>query len=297
MAYGKSRWTAACLATLALLVVSGCGSDSEESEGSGASGGGEAGLVDSLREAGSVKVAISNELPYAQLEPGGKATGADPDIARAALQEQDIADIEGIVTDYDAMIPGLQADQWDMVAAGLQVYEERCEQVLFSEPTIADVQAAVVKSGNPKNITSYESIAGDPSIKFAVIRGTTYDTEGQEKGVKEDQMVGVPDTKSGVAAVRAGRADVHTLLQRAADSLEEQGAMDGLEIIPVEGTKPQVSAVAFNKDDVELRDAFNEGLATIKENGKFDEASEKWGFDPEVAKGVSLADIGPACAS
>jgi polar amino acid transport system substrate-binding protein len=296
MAYARPRWAliAVCLAAVALMAVAGCGDDSDDSGDSAASGG-DSGALAQAKENGTVKVAISNELPYAKLEPGGKATGADPDIARAAMQQEGVKDIEGIVTDYDAMIPGLQADQWDMVAAGLQVYEDRCKQVLFSEPTIADEQVAVVKSGNPKSITSYKSIADDPSIKFAVIRGTTYDTEGQENGVKEDQMVGVPDTKSGVAAVSAGRADVHTLLARAAASLEEQGAMDGLEVTPVEGTKPQVSAVAFNKDDADLRDAFNAGLAKIKEDGTFDELSKKWGFDPEVAKGVALKDIGPSC--
>jgi polar amino acid transport system substrate-binding protein len=110
-------------------------------------------------------------------------------------------------------------------------------------------------------------------------------------------MVSVPDTLSGVAAVRAGRADVHTLLKQSAESLKEKGSLKGLEILPVPGAKPQISAVAFGKEDRALRDAFNKGLDTLKENGEFDKITSKYGFDPKLSREASLSDVGPACAS
>jgi polar amino acid transport system substrate-binding protein len=289
----NSRWargigclaTFGCLATLAVLVLAGCG---------GSSSSATAGRLESLRNLG-VNIAISNELPYAQLKPGGKPSGIDPDLAVAALAKEGITKIKANVTDYSAMIPGLQAGQWDMVSAGLQVYPERCKQVLFSDPTIADVEVEVVKEGNPKNIQGYESIASDSSIKFAVMRGTTYDTESRERGVKQSQMVSVPDTLSGIEAVQSGRADVHTLLKQAAVSLQQRGVLKGLEILPVPGAKPQISAVAFKKTDRALRDAFNKGLAAIKKDGTFDEITSKYGFDPKLSRSVTLADAGPDC--
>jgi ABC-type amino acid transport substrate-binding protein len=39
-------------------------------------------------------------------------------------------------------------------------------------------------------------------------------------------------------------------------------------------------ALYFNKDNEELRDAFNECVTKLKESGKLAEILTKWGFDP-----------------
>ncbi|MES0885434.1 transporter substrate-binding domain-containing protein, partial [Roseibium sp. SCP14] len=73
----------------------------------------------------------------------------------AVLNELGIQNVEAVVVDYGAMIPGLLAGRFDMVAAGLYIKPERCQAVVFSEPDVCDAEAFAVKAGNPKGLNNY----------------------------------------------------------------------------------------------------------------------------------------------
>ncbi|MES0885417.1 transporter substrate-binding domain-containing protein, partial [Roseibium sp. SCP14] len=68
--------------------------------------------LDELRAAGTAKIAIANEPPYSSIDGEGNIGGAAPDVARAVLNELGIQNVEAVVVDYGAMIPGLLAGRF-----------------------------------------------------------------------------------------------------------------------------------------------------------------------------------------
>src|SRR2546429_9669343 len=101
---------------------------------------------------------------------------------------------------FGSLIPGLQANRFDVVVAGFYIRPARCEQVAFSEPTIAVGDAVIVKAGNPKRINSYKSVVDNSSIKLAGVVGAATAKNAIAAGVPEDRVIMFPDYVSQVAA-------------------------------------------------------------------------------------------------
>ena len=64
-----------------------------------------------------LRVAIANEPPYTKVNPDGTVTGAEPDVFGAVCKRLGIPDIQGVITPYASMIPGLNANRWDAITA------------------------------------------------------------------------------------------------------------------------------------------------------------------------------------
>ena len=160
---------------------------------------------------GYIRVGFANEAPYGFATPDGKLTGESPEVVKAVLAKMGISQVDGVLTEFGSLIPGLQAGRFDIIAAGMFVNPKRCEQVQFSEPTYGIGQAFLVAAGNPKGIADYGSIAADPDLKLAVMSGAVEAGYARDSGVKEEQIVQLPDQSSLVDAVKAGRADAAAL--------------------------------------------------------------------------------------
>ena len=212
---------------------------------------------------GYIRVGFANEAPYGYATPDGKLTGESPEVAKAVLAKMGIEQVDGVLTEFGSLIPGLLAGRFDIIAAGMFVNPKRCEQVQFSEPTYGIGQAFLVAEGNPKAIADYGSIAADPSLKLAVMSGAVEAGYARDSGVAEEQIVQLPDQSSLVAAVKAGRADAAALTALSIADMASKN--EG-----VESTKPfgEVAgesvvghgAVAFRKEDTDLYEAFNAEL-------------------------------------
>nr|WP_272211441.1 transporter substrate-binding domain-containing protein [Marinicella sp. W31]MDC2877327.1 transporter substrate-binding domain-containing protein [Marinicella sp. W31] len=120
---------------------------------------------------GTVTIGIHNRAPWGFRTESGDVAGFHPDLVREALEPLGITDIDFVVTEFGALIPGLQAHRFDMIASGIAITSERCKQVIFSEPDLSVVDAVIVKKGNPKNIHSFADIA-EGDFTLAGGRGT-----------------------------------------------------------------------------------------------------------------------------
>lgn len=256
-------------------------------------GGGEPADVNTLERGmadGYLRVGIANEPPYTQVNADGSVHGAAPDVLRAVLQTMGIEEIQGVITPYDAMIPGLNADRWDVVAAGLFMKQSRCEAVAYSEPVIVSTESFGVPIGNPKDVTTIQDVLDNPELKIAVLTGGFEEGILKTAGVPAEQQVLVKDSRSGMEAVTANRADAFLLPTLSLRSLVEQDP--SIEVTaPIEDAPRTGSGAAFRKTDTELLDAYNEALAAFKETPEFGEILTEWGFDPEVVEGVTAEEL------
>jgi polar amino acid transport system substrate-binding protein len=158
---------------------------------------------------GTLRVGFANEAPLAYATPDGELTGFDIEVLRHILSDMGIKNLEGGLTNFGGLIPGLAAERFDIIPA-IYIRPNRCKQVAFVEPLYVVGDAIAVPKGNPKKLHSYADIAKDPSLKLAnTAGGTGLRDNAKAMGVKDEQIVTIPDDTSGYAAVKAGRADAY----------------------------------------------------------------------------------------
>src|SRR5690606_10003866 len=71
--------------------------------------------LEQLRAQGFARVAIANEPPFTAVANDGTVSGAAPDVARVIFERLGVPEIVGSISEYGAMIPGLQARRHDVV--------------------------------------------------------------------------------------------------------------------------------------------------------------------------------------
>lgn len=269
--------------SLAFAFLAACGSD----DASGDSGDGDSNKLDELKEKGTVTVGFANEKPYGYQEDD-ELKGASVDITTAVLKELGVDNVEGQLADYDQLIPGLNAGKFDIITSGMAITPDRCENADFGEPEMLYGEGLIVQKGNPKNLHSYEDIANDPDLTVSIMSGATENDFVTQEGVDEDQIQSAPDIPATFSAVESGRADATTGTEMTVKMALESAGNDKLEFVDdfeqpedIEGV-PSYGAAGFKKGDDKLREAYNEKLAELKEDGTVAELLEKNGFDPET---------------
>ncbi|SHJ85701.1 ectoine/hydroxyectoine ABC transporter substrate-binding protein EhuB [Aureimonas altamirensis] len=240
--------------------------------------------LDALKEQGFARIAIANEPPFTAVNPDGSVSGAAPDVARAVFKRLGVDDVVASISEYGAMIPGLQARRFDAVTAGLFMKPERCAAVAYSEPVLCDAEAFLLKAGNPHGLKSYKDIADNAELRIGAPGGGTEERLALEAGVPRDRVIVVPDAQSGLTMLQQGRIDVYSLPVLSINALVKQANDTSLEVVaPVEGAPVYCDGAAFRKDQTELRDAFDRELAAIKASGEFAQIIEPYGFSAEAA--------------
>ncbi len=242
------------------------------------------GKLAELKEQGFARVAIANEPPFTAVAADGKVSGAAPDVAREVFKRLGVADIVASISEYGAMIPGLQAGRHDVITAGLFMKPERCAAVAYSEPILCDAEAFALKKGNPLGLKSYKDIADNPDAKIGAPGGGTEEKLALEAGVPRDRVIVVPDGQSGLKMLQDGRIDVYSLPVLSINNLVSKANDPNIEVVaPVEGAPVYCDGAAFKKGNEALRDAFDVELAKLKESGEFAKIIEPYGFSAAAA--------------
>jgi polar amino acid transport system substrate-binding protein len=245
-----------------------------------------------LKEQGFARIAIANEPPWTEVKPDGKVSGAAVEVARAVLAKLGVNDVVASISEYGAMIPGLQAHRFDLVTAGLFIKPERCEAVIFSEPDLCDAEAFAVKAGNPGGFLTYADIAASDSATVGAPGGGTEERLALEAGVPRDRVIVVPDGSSGIKMLQDGRIDVYALPTLSLNDLVAKASDPGIAVVtPVKDTPIYCAGAAFRKDDVALRDAYDKVLAEMKKSGEFDKIVAGFGFPAEAASMVTREEL------
>jgi polar amino acid transport system substrate-binding protein len=240
--------------------------------------------LEDLKAQGFARVAIANEPPYTAVAADGKVSGAAPDVAREIFKRLGVPDIVASISEYGAMIPGIQAHRFDAITAGLFMKPERCSAVAYSEPILCDAEAFLVKKGNPKGFKSYEDIAKDTKATVGAPGGGTEEKLALTAGVPRERVIVVPDGQSGLKMLQDGRIDVYSLPVLSLNDLKKKSGDETIEVVaPVVGAPVYCDGTAFNKNDTALRDAYDAELAKLKQSGEFAKIIEPYGFSAAAA--------------
>lgn len=255
-----------------------------------------------IKDSGTIRIAVANEIPYGYVDPTGKALGAGPDVAKALMEKLGVDNIEWVTTNFSSLIPGLQADRFDMVAAEMAIRPDRCTQVLFSEPNTSYGEGLLVAEGNPKDIHAFSDFADNDDLKVAIMAGADQLEMMQKLGVSEANLVTIAANADAISTVSTGRADAYAATSLTASGLADQG--NGVEVAanftdPVIDGKEVRSwgGFTFATGNEELRDAVNDALAEFKKTPEWSETLTGYGFTQSDVDGSGKMTTEELCAA
>ena len=249
-------------------------------------GGGEEGgqsTLERLREQGFVSVGLANEIPFGFIDGSGAPAGQSPAVAQAVFEELGVPEIQPTPVTWDGLIPGLQANRFDVLAAGVFITPERCEQVAFTEPTATSPEAFLVNEGNPEGIQHFTSFVENPDLTLAVLNGSVEQGYATHFEVPEGQLELIPDQTTGYELLEAGRVDAVSMLKVSHEYLliDRGGPFEVTEAFfpEIDGREEKGwGGLCVRQEDTELLEEINRVIAEFKESGRLLELGEEWGF-------------------
>lgn len=251
-------------------------------------------LLDRLRAQGVVRLGIAGEIPQGFIDRNGELTGEAPELARVIFKRLGVDRLQPVPTEFGSLIPGLNSQQFDVVAAGMYVNPERCQQVLFADPDYQMLDSFVVRKGNPKDLHNYSDIV-KKKAKLATGTGYAQIQHAVEAGYKESDLLIVPDQVAGLNAVEAGRVDAFSgtavTVRLVAKNSRKAEAADAF--APIIDGKPRVDggAFAFRLTETKLRDAFNVELHKLKKSGEVYRILRPFGFTQDEMTDLTAKEL------
>ncbi|MDM7943681.1 MAG: ABC transporter substrate-binding protein [Hydrogenophaga sp.] len=229
-----------------------------------------------------LKVAIDPTYePFTFKTSDGKPTGFDVDIAEALCNEikRKCVYVEQV---WDSMIPGLQAQKYDVIISSMSITDDRKKVVDFTDKYYNTPSRIVVKAD-----TAFTDLASLKGKKIGVLKGST-----QEKyAMGELKTVGVNvvpyEAQDQVYLdIKSGRLD-----GTVADTVEVTGGFlskpEGAGYGFVGPSLADVKyfgygvGVAMRQGETALKDELNAAIKAIRANGVYETVSKKY-FDFDV---------------
>ncbi|WP_330458023.1 ectoine/hydroxyectoine ABC transporter substrate-binding protein EhuB [Streptomyces sp. NBC_00820] len=266
---------ATALGAWGALGTTGC---TRVASASGANGGD---LLGRLRAQGVVRLGIAGEIPFGYIDRDGRLTGEAPELAKAVFGRLGVHRVQPVPTEFGSLIPGLNSQQFDVVAAGMYVNPERCAQVIFADPDYQMLDSFAVRKGNPKGLHSYEDVVAKKA-RFATGTGYAQIQHAVEAGYEESDILVVPDQVAGLNAVEAGRVDVFAgTAVTVREVVRKSAKAEAIKpFAPLVKGEPRVDggAFAFRSAETRLRDAFNAELRGLRKSGELLRILRPFGF-------------------
>lgn len=212
--------------------------------------------------------------PFEMMAEDGKTIiGFDIDLINAIAEDQGMT-VEMQNMEFDGLVMAVQNGQLDAAIAGMSVTPERSEQVAFSD-TYYDAGLNVAVAADNEDIKSEADLAGKVVASQMGTTGAAKCTELQEAGVVADVKL-LENINVCMLALSNGEVDAVIMdipVNGAYVAAHPEEAKIAAEIVAEE---PEQFAIAVAKDNTELLEKLNAGLANVKANGTYDQLIEKY---------------------
>ena len=235
---------------------------------------------------GVLRVGIAGEEPFGYTDAGGAVTGAQPEVARAALATIGIGGLEAVQVTFDKLIPGLLSGQFDMITAGMTITPSRCAQVAFSRPDFVAPPAFLVPDGNPRGIATFGGVARSGQ-RLGVLAGSSEKEYALAAGVPADRIAEYSGQSTLFRAVARGDVPIGALTALSLGGELRRNPGSGLTVTrpvdPVVGGRTVVPASGFavQPHDRDLLAAFDGALGALHASGDWLRITSPFGFTAE----------------
>ncbi|MER7334632.1 MULTISPECIES: ABC transporter substrate-binding protein [unclassified Micromonospora] len=276
------------------LAVTGCGrstSGQTPQAGGSASVAADAKAADlvpaALKEKGVLRVATAEGYPPMEMYKEGtqELIGVDPDLAAAIAGRLGLK-LEMTNASFPGLIPGLQADRWDLAMSSMSDTAERRQAVDFVDYFQAG-GAIMVAKGNPAGVKDLADLCGRAVV---LAKGSSNLAIGEKQNAscaKKMTISQSEDAPTGLLQIDAGRAVATIVDYPVAKMLAQQsGKYEVLEAQYEAGPW----GIAIDKKDSQLRDAVQRALQELIDSGEYAKILEKWGVQGSGVKTATVND-------
>ena len=217
------------------------------------------------------KVGIEGAYPpFNNKNASGQVVGFDYDIAMALCAKMK-AECEVVTSDWDGIIPALNAKKYDFIVSSLSITDDRKQAVDFTDPYYSNKQQFVAKKGVDFK-TDIESLK---SKKLGTQRSTQAatwleDNVGGDIALYDTQENAYLDLASGrVDALLADKYAIYGWLKD--DPAGKDYEFKGNPI-----NEDDKVGIALRKGESDLRTKLNIALKEIKEDGTYKKINDKY---------------------
>ena len=252
------KYIALFLASIMMLgLLAGCGAKSDN----------ELGLVEDGKLIMSTNAAFP---PYEMTTDDGGFEGIDVEIAGAIAKK---LGLELVVDDmdFDSALLAVQQGKSDIVMAGVSVTDERKLVMEFSDSYATGIQVVIVKEGSDVTMDNLGE------MMIGTQRGTTgylYASDTPENGgYGEDHVTAFDNGASAVQALMNGQVDC--VIIDSAPANEYVKANPGLTLLDGNWVE-EAYAIGMNKNNAALKDAVNNALKELIEDGTVQQIIDKY---------------------
>jgi cystine transport system substrate-binding protein len=245
----------------------------------GCSADADADVLEQTRSRGTLRVAITEANPPWNFLEDNEPVGYDIDVAEELAERLDIDEVEFIGSDFASFIGGVQANRFDIVISGQTITEERLEQVAFSRPYQVN-GISVFVSEDDTSITEVASLSGQT---IAVTEGTTQADYAREE-IPDAQIKTYRNATLALTDVALDRADAALVSRFQGAYLAEE---NDLAVAPGPLLETEVNGMSFRRGEEAFKEAVDEALGDMIEDGTLSEISRRWLGGLDMAEELS----------
>jgi arginine/lysine/histidine transporter system substrate-binding protein len=204
--------------------------------------------------------------PYEMVADDGTFEGIDVEIAGKIAEK---LGLELVVDDMDfgSIITSVQTGKSDIAMAGLTVTEDRKKNVDFSDTYATGVQVVIVPEDS--EIATIDDLQGKLIGCQESTTGYIYCSDDYG----EDMVTAFPNGANAVQALLSGKVDAVVIDSQPAQEFVAQN--EGLKILDTEYVTEDY-AIGISKDNTALRDAVNNALKELIDDGTVQSILDKY---------------------
>lgn len=261
-------------AGLVTLVACGNGgSDTTASTGTEASSEVTSQLAQ-IQEAGVIKVGTSADFApfefHAMIDGKDTIVGADIDMMNEIGKELGV-DVEFVDMEFNAVLAALDQGQVDIAVSGISATEERKQSFDFTQNYFLPEQKVVV---HKDNFDTYKEIADLSGKKVGAQKGSIQEAIVADQ-LPDSQILSLPKVPNLVLELKQGSIDALVLESAVADSYVGQNDDITIADVVLETSEDEAYAIALPKGSSELKEALDNALQTLIDNGQIEEFVQK----------------------
>lgn len=220
----------------------------------------------------SETIRIGTEGAYAPwnfVDDNGDLAGFDVDVMNELCDRAEL-ECTLVQTAWDTIIPNLNAGNFDVIAAGMSITEERRQSIDFTADYSPPESSAFMMQAD--TTVDFDNLSG---VRIGTQTGTIQAGYATEKFADGNTLLSFDTADQALADLSAGNIDVifadHSyvmeLVAGSGGALKTEGPN-----IPIgEGV-----GAGVRKTDTELREKLDSALAEAKADGTIDELIKKW---------------------
>lgn len=237
-------------------------------------------VPEAYKKKGSLTIAVSaTHPPNAYFNDQNKLIGWEVELGKAIATRMGLKpDFRKV--DFSQILTGLQSDRYDIGLSGINDTTVRQEVVTFVDYFNSGGTSLIVKSGNPKNLSSVADLCGDT---VAVETGTLQVGLAQDQskkcvanGKKPIEITQFPNQTQVQLQLRTGRADagLNDFPVAAYIAKQSNGHIDV--ISNNKGTTITYYGIAIAKESPNLVKAVQAAVQSVIDDGTYTKILKQW---------------------